>query len=100
MKRKAFGRNILDLDLHLKTLVELELDVRGNNLLLFKGIQLLGESETLQDIQDDNYFRLITPLLKLFTAKEAIRIISECIEGFGAYGYMENSHIPMYLRDA
>jgi len=44
--------------------------------------------------------RMFIPLLKMFTAKESIRIASEGIEFFGGIGYMENSHIPVILRDA
>jgi len=44
--------------------------------------------------------RLITPVLKLFTAKEAVRVVSEGLESFGGVGYMENSRIPQLLRDA
>ena len=42
----------------------------------------------------------MTPVLKLFTAKEAVALISEGIESFGGLGYMENSRIPVILRDA
>ena len=46
------------------------------------------------------YLRLLTPVLKLFTAKEAMNVISEGLEAFGGVGYMENSRIPVLLRDA
>lgn len=42
----------------------------------------------------------MTPVLKLFTAKEAVALISEGVESFGGVGYMENSRIPVILRDA
>jgi len=38
-------------------------------------------------------------LAKLFTAKNAIEIGSEGMECFGGVGYMENSGIPVILRD-
>ena len=44
--------------------------------------------------------RLLTPVLKLFTAKECLAVISEGIECFGAMGYMEDSQIPKIYRDA
>lgn len=44
--------------------------------------------------------RLITPLLKLFTAKYSFRTVSEGIEALGALGYMEDSYIPYMLRDS
>ena len=44
--------------------------------------------------------RILTPVLKLFTAKECLSVISEGLECFGAMGYMEDSHIPKIYRDA
>ncbi len=42
----------------------------------------------------------MTPVLKLFTAKECVAVVSEGIESFGGLGYMENSRIPVILRDS
>ena len=42
----------------------------------------------------------MTPILKLFTAKECVALVSEGVESFGGLGYMENSRIPVILRDA
>jgi len=44
--------------------------------------------------------RLLTPLLKLYTAKQAMSVISEGLECFGGLGYMEDSGIPSGFRDA
>lgn len=44
--------------------------------------------------------RILTPVLKLFTAKECIWVISEALECFGALGYLEDSGIPKIYRDA
>jgi alkylation response protein AidB-like acyl-CoA dehydrogenase len=44
--------------------------------------------------------RLLTPILKLFTGKTCMGLISEALESFGALGYMEDSHIPVIMRDA
>lgn len=40
------------------------------------------------------------PILKLFTAKESMKLVSEGLECFGGIGYMENSHLPHILRDS
>ena len=42
----------------------------------------------------------MTPILKLFTAKECVSLVNEGLESFGGLGYMENSRIPVILRDA
>ena len=41
----------------------------------------------------------LTPLVKLFTAKESVKWVSEGLECFGGVGYMENSGIPWILWD-
>lgn len=41
----------------------------------------------------------MTPVLKLFIAKECMWVLSEGIECFGGIGYLENSRIPYLLRD-
>ena len=38
--------------------------------------------------------------MKMFTAKEAIKSTSESIESIGGIGYMEDSSLPVYLRDS
>ncbi|MFL6550166.1 MAG: acyl-CoA dehydrogenase family protein, partial [Povalibacter sp.] len=43
--------------------------------------------------------RLLTPIAKLFTAKQAVAVVSECIEAFGGAGYVEDTGLPALLRD-
>lgn len=43
--------------------------------------------------------RFLLPLGKLFAGRSSEEIALEGIQGFGAVGYMENSHIPNILRD-
>ena len=42
----------------------------------------------------------MTPVLKLLTAKDSMRVTSEVIEGFGGAGYVEDTGLPKLLRDA
>lgn len=44
--------------------------------------------------------RLMIPLLKLSTGRQAVAGISEIIEGFGGAGYIEDTGLPVLLRDA
>jgi hypothetical protein len=44
--------------------------------------------------------RLLTPIAKLLTAKQAVAVVSECIEAFGGAGYVEDTGLPALLRDA
>ena len=43
--------------------------------------------------------RVITPIAKLLTAKQAVAVVSECIEAFGGAGYVEDTGLPALLRD-
>lgn len=44
--------------------------------------------------------RTLTPVLKFFTAKKAMEIVSEGLECFGGQGYIEDTGLPLHLRDA
>jgi putative acyl-CoA dehydrogenase len=42
----------------------------------------------------------MSPLLKLFTGKEVLKVLSECLEGFGGMGFIEGTMLPTMFRDA
>ena len=44
------------------------------------------------------YFLL--PVMKLYTAKQAMKVASEGLESFGGQGYIEDTGLPSILRDA
>jgi putative acyl-CoA dehydrogenase len=44
--------------------------------------------------------RLLTPVAKLYTAKQAVAVASEALEAFGGAGYVEDTGLPCLLRDA
>jgi Acyl-CoA dehydrogenase, C-terminal domain len=44
--------------------------------------------------------RLLTPLAKALTARQAVASASEALEGFGGAGYVEDTGLPVWLRDA
>lgn len=75
--------------------------LRGNLLFVFELGYLFGQMENLQATEEEiQLLRIMTPIMKLFTAKECLFAISEVIESIGAIAYMEDSNIPMFLRDA
>lgn len=49
---------------------------------------------------DSLVLRLMTPIMKLFTAKMAMSVVSEGLECFGGQGYIEDTGLPVHLRDA
>ncbi|XP_069817569.1 acyl-CoA dehydrogenase family member 11-like isoform X2 [Dendropsophus ebraccatus] len=100
-KRFVFGSLIKDHPLHMQTLARMEVQVRGAFLLLMEVARLLGLEETnMATEQDKHLLRLLTPIAKLYTGKQAMAVISEGLECFGGQGYMEDTGLPTILRDA
>lgn len=61
----------------------------------------MGRAERgLLDESESSLLRLMIPLLKLATGRQAVAGISEIIEGFGGAGYIEDTGLPVLLRDA
>ncbi|XP_071848390.1 acyl-CoA dehydrogenase family member 11-like isoform X2 [Apostichopus japonicus] len=101
LRRKAFGKAIIDHPLHVQTLHRMEVDTRGAQLFVLDTARLLGLEETNQATEEESLLlRIVTPLLKLYTAKMAIATISEGLECFGGQGYIEDTGLPGMLRDA
>jgi len=101
-KRKVFGSLLSENPLHMKTLASLSSSHRVNSCFTFEVVKLLActEDPTYPKGEVRILLRLLTPLLKLFTAKYAVATASEGLESFGAFGYMEWSGLPSILRDA
>lgn len=100
-KREAFGKKLADHPLHLETLARLEVEYQAAFQATFHTIQLLGKEECGKATEDEvTTLRLLTPLIKLYTAKQGIRLISEILESFGGAGYVEDTGLPKFLRDA
>lgn len=97
-KRFAFGAYLKDKPLHRQTLAQLEAQLSGAFHLTFKTIELLGQSEI--DGGDMVLLRFMTPITKLTTGKQAVASLSETLECFGGAGYVEDTGLPMLLRDA
>jgi alkylation response protein AidB-like acyl-CoA dehydrogenase len=99
-RRRAFGAALDELPLHVDTLAGLEAETRGAFLLAFELVELMGRLEA-GEIDDEQraLLRLITPIAKLMTARQAVQVVSECIEAFGGAGYVEDTGIPALLRD-
>eukprot|EP01132_Coremiostelium_polycephalum_P009128 gene9128-11184_t len=99
-RRKVFASNLSENLLYLTTLAEMELEYRAGLLFLLDVSHLLGKSECLpQNKKTESLLRIITPLSKLYTAKQSIAVSSEGIECLGGTGYMEDSDLPRLLRD-
>lgn len=99
-KRMAFGRKLSDLPLHAETLAQMEIRFRASFAATFSTIEILGRVETGKGDEDDAVLlRLLTPVIKLFTAKEAMLHVTEFMECMGGAAYIENTGLSKWLRD-
>jgi len=99
-RRRAFGALLAEQPLHRETLGELAAEAAGVFLLTFFLIELLGREEAgLLDEDESVLLRFLTPIVKLATGKQAVAAGSETLEAFGGAGYVEDTGIPVLLRD-
>ena len=99
-RREAFGAPLAQQPLHADTLAALEAETWGAFLLTFLLVELSGRAERGHiDDQQRALLRLVTPLTKLITGKQAVSVVSEVIESFGGAGYVEDTGLPQLMRD-
>jgi alkylation response protein AidB-like acyl-CoA dehydrogenase len=99
-QRRAFGQPLERLPLHVDTLAGLEAETWGAFLMTFLLVDLQGRQDTGEiDAGQASLLRLLTPLTKLVTGKQAVAVVTEAIEGFGGAGYVEDTGLPQLLRD-
>jgi alkylation response protein AidB-like acyl-CoA dehydrogenase len=100
-RRVAFGAPLSEKPLHLDTLVGLQAEAEAAFHLAFYVAELNGRSET-REISDEDVLllRLLTPVMKLTTGKQAVVVASEVLESFGGAGYVEDTGLPALLRDS
>jgi alkylation response protein AidB-like acyl-CoA dehydrogenase len=100
-KRVAFGAKLSDKPLHVDTLAGLAAEFEGAFLLTFRAVELLGREEARTITEEEAMLlRLLTPIVKLTTGKQAVAVASEVLEAFGGAGYVEDTGLPRILRDS
>ncbi|KTD09112.1 acyl-CoA dehydrogenase [Legionella gratiana] len=100
-KRVAFGHTLSKHGLHIETLANMQIEFTAAFHLVFHAIELLGKDELGEATQTERaLLRLLTPLVKLYSAKQAIALVSEALESFGGAGYIEDTGLPQLLRNA
>jgi hypothetical protein len=100
-KRVAFGSALSEKALHMDTLQGLQAEAEGAFQLAFYVAELAGRSEAGEmDEHDAWLLRVLTPVMKLTTAKQAVSVTSEVLESFGGAGYVEDTGLPVLLRDS
>ena len=100
-KRDAFGAPLSEKPLHMDTLHGLQAETEAAFHLAFFVAELNGLNEA-GEINDDeaHLLRVLTPIMKLTTGKQAVGVASEALESFGGAGYIEDTGLPVLLRDS
>jgi alkylation response protein AidB-like acyl-CoA dehydrogenase len=100
-KRVAFGAPLAEKPLHVDTLAGLEAEFHGAFHLAFLVVELMGRDEAGKaSAEQKGLLRLLAPVAKLMTGRQVVHIVSEAIEAFGGAGYVEDTGLPLLLRDA
>jgi alkylation response protein AidB-like acyl-CoA dehydrogenase len=103
-RRTAFGALLADKPLHADTLAALEAEYAAAFCLAFRSVSLLGRLEhgehSASGDDDERLSRVLIPIAKLATGKQAVAVTSEAIEACGGAGYVEDTGLPRILADA
>ena len=100
-KRRAFGRPLADQPLHIDTLAQVDAESAAAFVLSFYLIELLGLDETaVLDADRAALLRILLPVVKATTGKQVAAVASEVVEAFGGAGYVEDTGVPVLLRDS
>lgn len=100
-RREAFGASLSRQPLHIDTLAGLQAETEAAFHLSFYLVELIGRDEAgmISDEQAD-LLRLLTSIAKLTTGRQAVAVASEVLEAFGGAGYIEDTWLPLLLRDS
>ncbi|KAJ3154817.1 hypothetical protein HK101_001600 [Irineochytrium annulatum] len=101
-QREAFGQPLTSHPLHARTIADIESAHRAMTHAIFYVVALLGRTECSASASEDDamLLRLLTPVIKSWTAKVSVAALSECMEGLGGQGYIEEVGIGYLLRDS
>jgi hypothetical protein len=100
-RRIAFGAPLAEQPLHADTMAGLRAETEAAFHLTFYLVDLLGRDETGDLAQDEAaLLRLLTSIVKLTTGRQAVAAAAEVVEAFGGAGYVEDTGVPLLLRDS
>lgn len=99
-KRIVFGSKLAEKALHQDTFSVMVAESEAVFLLAFRAAELLGKVEAKSaSEQEKQLLRMLIPIAKLLTAKQAVDVVTETIECFGGAGYVEDTGLPRLLAD-
>ena len=102
-RREVFGRKLNRQPLAIATLQWMDLHSNVCVHFLYDVLHLLAQTERDEQAMSHNItqdkqgtttaqlLRFLTPIIKLFTAKECMAVMSEGVEFFGGQGYIEET---------
>ncbi len=100
-KRVVFDAPLAEKPLYRDLESGLDAEFQGAFQLTFRVVELMGAEECGEASPEEAaLLRLLTPIAKLTTAKQAVAVSSEVLEVFGGAGYVEDTGLPQLLRDA
>jgi acyl-CoA dehydrogenase len=100
-RRTAFGDLLSRKPLHVDTVAGMQAEYEAGFHLAFRVAALRGRLESGTATERERLLaRVITPIAKLTTGKQAVAVASEALECFGGAGYVEDTGLPRILADA
>ena len=100
-RREAFGALLGRQPLHVDTLAGLQAETEAAFHLSFFLVELIGRDEAGEIAPADaDLLRLLTSIAKLTTGRQAVAVASEVLEAHGGAGYVEDTGLPLLLRDS
>lgn len=98
LNRITFGKKLIEQPLIKRNLLELGALNVANMYLLWDCAKKMDEAEN--GIQESaEMLRMLTPMLKKWSATNGVYITRECMELMGGIGYIEDGIMPKLMRD-
>ncbi|MFH2014591.1 MAG: acyl-CoA dehydrogenase family protein [Pseudomonadota bacterium] len=96
--RKVFGETLMDQALMQRVLADMALDVAAATALSFRLARAFDEAAV--DRAEASFARAMTPVVKYWVCKTAPPLLYEAMECLGGNGYVEESPLARYYREA
>ncbi len=97
--RVAFGRNLIDLPLMQRQLLKMLLTAEQGRSMVFHTADCLQRADG-GDAEGQKLLRILTPLIKFRTTRDARQVSADGMEVRGGCGYIEEWSDARVLRDA
>ncbi|PWJ85793.1 putative acyl-CoA dehydrogenase [Pseudaminobacter salicylatoxidans] len=96
--RQVFGGYLVDQPLMQRVLADMALDVAGATALSFRLARSFDEAATSRG--EAAFARVMTPVVKYWVSKIAPALLYEAMECLGGNGYVEETALARYYREA